>query len=134
MDFKGYLDLVLAIELRETPQAMKFWWNLIDDGKDTRSGKISEKHALFLIRSVLDTLILSGKVMPASIPFTENDVYDEFCDMLGLHDQMISWKSIEKSRIGSSILAMLTDANAFYLYDNREAILIQPTALSSAGS
>jgi Ca2+-binding EF-hand superfamily protein len=123
VDFKGYLDLLLAIEHRP----VEFWWKIIDvDG----NGIISEMHAKFLIRSVIDTLTNSGKVPP--FPYTVDDIYNEIRDMLGLFEEdLISRSAIRASKLGSSIVALLTDANAFYLYDNRESFIAQATHATS---
>jgi len=92
-----------------------------------QDGFLSEMHAKFLVRSIFETLAVSGKVVqPHPIPYNVDDVYNEICDMLGLSDRsQISLASIESSKLGQNVVAILTDANAFYLYDNRESLIAQ---------
>jgi hypothetical protein len=45
--------------------------------------------------------------------------------MLGVTDtRLITQDCLTQSKLASSVIAILTDAQAFYLYDNRESILL----------
>ena len=119
LDFKGYLDLVLALENRDSVPAIKYWWRLLEH--DTI---LCESRMKSFIKSVIDTLVCRSEGPPPS--YRVCDVYDELRDMLGmtLADEPVTLKILTKSKLASSVVAILTDAHAFYLYDNRESILL----------
>ena len=120
VDFKGYLDLVLALENRDSAPAIKFWWRLLQDEDELHLG---EKRMYSLIQSVIDTLVSRSDGIPPS--YRASDVYDEIRDMLGVTEtRLITKDCLTQSKLASSVIAILTDAQAFYLYDNRESILL----------
>jgi hypothetical protein len=122
MDFKGYLDLVLAIENRDSIPAIKYWWRLV---QDLETKNLTEAQMKLLIKSVIDTLVnrsFEGGPPPS---YRVSDIFDEIHDMLGIVDgRDVTFDILSKSKLASSVVAILTDAHAFYLYDNRESILL----------
>jgi len=119
LDFKGYLDLVLALENRDSVPALKFWWRLLHE-----DSQVAESRMKFFIKSVIETLLSRSDGITPS--YKVSDIHDELRDMLGLtdHRDPLTWEVLMKSKLGGSVVAILTDAQAFYLYDNRESILL----------
>jgi len=118
MDYKAFLDVVLAVEHRESPQSVAFFWRILDVD---RSGKLTPLTILQFYRSITVTLEDHGYAAPA-----EDDVIQEIYDMVGLAPRTpITLPDLMKSAQGPVVVAMLTDANSFWCYDNRENNLLQ---------
>ncbi len=116
MDYKAFLDLVLAFEHRDSPESFAYFWRLLDMDHTGELTIIAINH---FYRSVSEVLSQSGLDVPL-----EDDVIREIYDMVGLpQNETITLKILEKSGQGAVIAAMLLDANGFWQYDNRESLV-----------
>lgn len=116
MDYKAFLDLVLAFEHRDSPESFAYFWRLLDMD---HTGELTIIAITHFYRSVSQVLKQSGYDVPS-----EEDVIREIYDMVGIpQNQPITLKILEKSGQGAVIAAMLLDVNGFWQYDNRESLL-----------
>jgi serine/threonine-protein phosphatase 2A regulatory subunit B'' len=117
MDYKTFLDFVLAMENMNTPQSMAYMWRLIDFD---RSGKLDAFKINYFFRAVVK--VLEDKDLD---PVSVLDVKDEIFDMVRPKDpNYIVLDDLVGSKIGGTVLSMLVDTYAFYNYDHREQNLL----------
>ena len=118
LDYKGFLDLILTIENKDTEASKKYIWKLLDTN---RSGYIQLPELRYFVQSVVKTLAAGQPVL-----YKVDDLCSEFLDMFGIGDVgHLTWSDLVKNMQSGNVLLMLVDAHAFYLYDNRESLLIQ---------
>ncbi|CAM9597022.1 unnamed protein product [Ectocarpus sp. 6 AP-2014] len=115
MDYKTFLDLVLAMDNKQTRQAMQYFWRVLDvQGKGRLT--ISTIHLFF--RDIAHALEEGGFETP-----TTDDVKDEIFDMVKPADPtFISLADLLASGAGHTVVSMLVDTNGFWTYDNRESL------------
>ena len=120
LDYKGYLDLVLALESRDSPVSMKYFWKLLDSSK---RGKIAFKEARPFLESVLETLKEAIPGNQAMVyQYRPQSLFNEILDMLGLVDAIeFTLEDLIKAPSGGTVACMLIDAHAFFAYDTRES-------------
>jgi len=113
IDFKQFIDFVLAMENRKTPAAIYYIWRAID---------VYHKNAVdtFIInlfyRQVLKKLDNRQKG-----GYKIDDIKDEIWDMIKPKNQnYITLQDILGSSYGDSVLSLLFDAKSFYLHDQKE--------------
>jgi Ca2+-binding EF-hand superfamily protein len=116
MDYTGFLDLILAVEHRESFQGVGYFWRILDI---ERTGKLTPTTIIQFYRSIKVALEEHGYGAPS-----EDDVVQEVYDMIGLPlGTPITQQHLIRSSQGPVIVAMLTDAISFWCYDNRESIV-----------
>ncbi|CAN0210046.1 unnamed protein product [Ectocarpus sp. 12 AP-2014] len=115
MDYKTFLDLVLAMDNKQTRQAMQYLWRVLDvQGKGRLT--ISTIHLFF--RDIARALEEGGFETP-----TTDDVKDEIFDMVKPADPtFITLADLLASGAGHTVVSMLIDTNGFWTYDNRESL------------
>ncbi|CAK0872297.1 unnamed protein product [Prorocentrum cordatum] len=92
MDYKTFLDFVLAMDNKNTKQAAQYFWK-------------------------------TKRCDVASV----DDVKDEIFDMVKAKDTgTITRQELLNCRQGGTVLTMLIDAAAFWRYDHRESLLMEP--------
>jgi len=118
MDFKSFLDFVLAMENRGTLQALQYLWRVLDVNKKNSLGVFEIN---FFFKSIRQALIDTGHGAVET-----EDVIDEIFDMVRPQDpERITFQDLVNSNVGETVLWMLVDMEAFYQYDNREALIAQ---------
>ncbi|CAK9098498.1 unnamed protein product [Durusdinium trenchii] len=146
-DYKTFLDFVLAMENKGTPQAVRYFWKLLDIH---HTGCIDGFVINYFFRAIVKVL----RQIKGSEIASVDDVKDEIFDMVrtgiitlddllhcsqggtvlsglpsGLPVQLPSAKWRERVRVGVYAWifewSMLFDAAAFWLYDNRESLLME---------
>lgn len=117
MDYKTFLDFVLAMENKSTPQAIQYFWKLLDIH---HTGCIDGFVINYFFRAIVKFLQSKGPDI-ASV----DDVKDEIFDMVKSRTPgVITLEDLIRCRQGGTVLSMLFDATAFWLYDNRESLMI----------
>ena len=114
MDYKTFLDFVLAMENKKSMQSLQYFWRIFDVYK---RGAIDTFIINMFFRSVILKLESKDKM-----GFKVDDVKDEIWDMakpklpyaITLDDLIVCGQ-------GDTIISMLIDAKAFYEYDQRES-------------
>jgi Ca2+-binding EF-hand superfamily protein len=120
MDYKLFIEFVLAMEHIGTKQGIQYLWKLIDIN---HCGYIDSHVISYFFGDVARILQTKLAYHGASdeIPLPE-DVKDEIFDMVKPEDPgRITKEDLERCGQGGTILSMLIDAAAFWRYDNREA-------------
>lgn len=114
MDYKTFLDFVLAMENKKTPQAMQYFWRILDVyGK----GAIDTFIINMFFRPIVQKLESKDK-----LGFYVEDVKDEIFDMAKpAQPYAITLQDLINCGQGDIIISMLIDAKAFYDYDQRES-------------
>lgn len=116
MDFKTYLDVVLAFENIDTPQAHTFFWRLLDTGKH---GRLDAFGIHYFFRDVAARLEAEGFDTPSTA-----DVVDEIFDMVKpAHPRYLTLDDLQRSKVAHTVILMLVDVAGFLAYDNREHLM-----------
>jgi serine/threonine-protein phosphatase 2A regulatory subunit B'' len=118
IDYRGYLDLMLAVYYKKTEPSLHFFWKILDV---QRKGFITVWNVNFFMRDVLKQLQRNG-----INNIRLEDVRDEIFDMLKPEDPFhITFQDLKKSKSGDVVCSMLTDINGFWAYENRESLAAQ---------
>lgn len=119
MDYKTFLDFVLAMENKNTPEALQYFWKPIDI---PHQGFIDSFVITFFFRAIVN-MLHNNRFDVASV----EDVRDEIFDMVSPKQPgRITLQDLIKCRQGGVVLSMLIDAAAFWRYDNRESLMVEP--------
>ena len=116
MDYKTYLDFVLAMENKSDPQSLQYLFRVLD----TRSeGYLSVFSLNFFFRAIQEEMKLRGQD-----PVSFEDVKDEIFDMVTPQDPLkLTLADLIKSGQGETVINILTDLNGFWSYENREVLV-----------
>lgn len=113
MDYKNFLDFVLAMENKKSPQSLQYFWRILD---------VFHKNAIdtFVInmffRAVIDKL--SQRLQN---DYKVDDLKDELFDMAKPSlPHCIQLEDLIKCGVGDIIVKILIDSKGFYDYDQRE--------------
>lgn len=117
VDYRGYLDLVLALDNPDTYSGKKYLWNLLSSGSSMGCRDL---------RHFLSSTLLSLQDH-AGVNYKPSDLCCEFMDMIGVGNDAIEFSHIAGHKAGGNFLKMLIDANAFFQYENRETLLVTDT-------
>ena len=113
MDYKTYLDFVLALENRREPQALQYIFKLLD----IRNLGYLDVFALhYFFRSIQEQLRQHEQE-----PVSFDDIKDEIYDMVKPADPTkITIDDLIRSGQGETVTNILIDLNGFWNYENRE--------------
>ncbi|CAM6017318.1 unnamed protein product [Sphagnum balticum] len=116
MDFESFLDFVLALENRETPEGLTYTFKCLDLHN---RGFLTTVDVHTLFRDVHQKWIEGG-----NYDLCIEDVRDEIWDMVKPADPLrITLADLLGCRQGGTIASMLTDVRGFWAHDNRENLL-----------
>ena len=114
MDYKTFLDFVLAMENKKSPQALQYFWRVLDV---YHKGAIDTFVINMFFRSVITKLETRVQT-----DYKIDDLKDELWDMAKPAVPMgITLQDLISCGVGDIIVSMLIDAKAFYEYDQRES-------------
>lgn len=120
MDYKGFVNLVLACENNTSPEAIKFFWRVLDFD---HSGRLTADKIKLFYRDVFDALAATGYDAPNA-----NHVVLEVFDLVSCNDNRgPTFKDLVDSKQGHTVISMLLDINGFWRYDNRESLMAHPS-------
>ncbi len=118
IDFKQFIDFVLAMENRKDPASIQFIWRAID---------VYHRNAVdtFVInmfyRAVIKKLYNRDRG-----EYRIDDIKDEIWDMIGpKNSNYITLEDVLKSSYRDQVLSLLIDAKAFYQHDQKEQPFIE---------
>ena len=118
MDYKTFLDYVLAIENRSSQESLQYFWRVLDID---RTGRLSKEVISYFYRDIYDVLKSSNYDAPSV-----NNVIVEVFDILACNDSRgPTFQDMIKSGQGHTVVSMLLDVNGFWSYDNRENLIQQ---------
>jgi serine/threonine-protein phosphatase 2A regulatory subunit B'' len=113
IDFKQFIDFVLAMENRKSPASIQYIWRAID---------VYHKNAVdtfvlnMFYKQVVKKLLNRGKG-----EYKIDDIKDELWDMIKpKNENYITLQDILNSTYSDTVLSLLIDAKAFYLHDQKE--------------
>jgi Ca2+-binding EF-hand superfamily protein len=117
IDFKTYVDLVLAIEYKKEPQALYYFFRLLDlEGK----GFLDTFVLNYFFKALQKRMKDQGQ---EALEFT--DVCSEIFDMVKpVASYRITFADLVNSGQGETVVNILTDFSGFWAYENRDLSVI----------
>ncbi|XP_062505435.1 serine/threonine-protein phosphatase 2A regulatory subunit B'' subunit gamma-like [Corticium candelabrum] len=121
MDYKTYLDFILAMENKKEPQALQYFFRLLDvQGK----GYLNVYALNYFYRSMQEMMRVNAQEV---IRF--EDIKDEIFDMVKPQDPLhITLNDLITSGQGETVISILSDLNGFWTYENREVLMAETAA------
>jgi len=117
MDYKIYMDFVLAMENKDQPRSIAFFFRIFDI---RHKGYLDPFDLNYFFREIQDQWKHRGEEM-----VTFEDVKDEIYDMVkpqGVDKTHIHLDDLIDCGQGKTVISILTDINGFCAYENRERI------------
>ncbi|KAJ1426617.1 hypothetical protein B484DRAFT_330379 [Ochromonadaceae sp. CCMP2298] len=115
MDYKCFLNLVLAVDNMSHPAALRYFWKVLDFDQ---SGLLSPVKIKYFYNAIYESL------SPTYDCPTPEHVVIEVLDILGCNNpQGATLKQLVDSKQGHLVVSMLLDVNGFWRYDNRESLV-----------
>ncbi|KAJ3047577.1 Serine/threonine-protein phosphatase 2A regulatory subunit B'' subunit gamma [Rhizophlyctis rosea] len=113
MDYKAFLDFVLAMENIQTPEAIAYCFRLLD----IKGQKYLDEFTVgYFFKAVMEAMEATGVEM-----VDVADVTNEIFDMAHPADpDIISLQDLLDCGVGGTIVNILSDTRGFWNYDNRE--------------
>jgi Ca2+-binding EF-hand superfamily protein len=116
VDYKGYLDFVLAAEGRNTLPGMRYAFQALDRGHKTF---LSLQDVAWAFKGISEAMQRTGE---EAVPIKH--VVTELVDMVGPADpSAITMMDLLACKLGPTFLHCLTDVRGFWLYSNREMLM-----------
>jgi len=129
MDYESYLEFVLAMDYKDTKEALAYFFNLLDVRKNAY---LTIFNINYFFREVLAAMN-AGDAGNGAANVTVEDVKDEIFDMVKPKDpNHITLQDLIECQVGDTIVTMLIDMNGFWQYDNREALMAEQEAAAQA--
>lgn len=120
MDYKTYLDLVLALENRTEPQALAFLFRILDINGQ---GYLDAFTLNYFFRAIQEQMRAHD-----AEPVSFQDVKDELFDMVRPKDpDKITLTDLITCGQGDTFVSILIEFHGFWAYENREAVAAEPT-------
>lgn len=118
MDYKTYLDFVLALENKKEPQSLQYIFKILD----VQNVGFLHTFALnYFFRVIQEEMKKHGHEVVSL-----NDVKDEIFDMIKPPDPIrITLQDLINSSQGDTVVNMLVDVNGFLTYENREVLVVE---------
>jgi Ca2+-binding EF-hand superfamily protein len=118
MDYKAFLDFVLAMQNKDTPQGLAYFWRLLDIDQ---CGYLTAAHITYFFKSVIEQMVANGYD-----PVRSEDIVNEIFDMVRPKDpDRITLRDLVHCGVGDVVVSILTDMHSFWTYDNREMLIAQ---------
>jgi len=116
MDYKTYLDFVLAMDNKKEPQALQYFFKLLDVN---HRNYLNSFDLLFYFKGVQDLMQLHKQEIVAF-----EDVKDEIFDMVRPIDPLkLTLQDLIRSGYGHTVINILIDLDGFWTYENRETVV-----------
>eukprot|EP00040_Diaphanoeca_grandis_P043591 m.9760 g.9760 ORF g.9760 m.9760 type:complete len:461 (+) comp7905_c0_seq1:168-1550(+) len=114
VDYKIYLDFVLAKENKQSDQSIRFFARLLDADDN---GKITRRIITRFWAGIAEHQLMVQAEPPAAV-----DICNEIFDMIRPKDpDVITVKELVNSGYGHTVCSMLSDVDGFFTYENRES-------------
>lgn len=115
MDYKAYLDFVLAMENKKDPSSLQYFMRILDV---RQRGYLDGFAINYFFRAIQQLLQDQDQPM-----VTIEDIKDEIFDMVKPKDPAkITVQDLVDSGHGDTVVNILTDLNGFWTYENREIL------------
>lgn len=120
MDYKTYLDFVLALENRHEPQSLHYLFRILDINNQSYLDTFCLN---YFFRAIQEQMSVHGQE-----PVNFEDVKDEIFDMVKPQDPTkITLQDLLNCGQGDTMVSILIDLNGFWTYENREAMAADTT-------
>ncbi|KAJ3171658.1 Serine/threonine-protein phosphatase 2A regulatory subunit B'' subunit gamma [Geranomyces variabilis] len=114
MDYRGFLDFVLAMENIQTPESMAYFFRALDI---RGVGYLDGPTVMYFFKDVLDKMVAMGHE-----PIGIRDVKNEIFDMANPRtESRITLDDLVASGVGGTIIRVLSDVEGFWAYEARES-------------
>ncbi len=124
MDYKTYLDFVLALGNRKAPQSIQYFFRILDV---RQQGYLDAFTLNYFFRDILREMEKHHQE-----PVRYEDVKDEIFDMVRPVDPLrITLADLVSCGQGDTVVSILIDLNGFWTYENRE-VLVTDNAVEEA--
>ena len=121
IDFKQFIDFVLAMENKKEPASIQYIWRAIDV---YHNNKIDTFVINMFFKGVIKKLINRDKG-----EYRIDDIKDEIWDMIHpKNPHYITLQDVLNSKYSDTVLSLLIDAKAFYQHDQKEMPYIEEFA------
>lgn len=112
IDFKGFVDFYLAINNKQQPQSLYYFFKILDIN---RTGYIDKLILYTFFKDILKLLLANGQ---EEISF--HDIFNEIMDMVKPSNPSrgISYSDLVHCGQGDIVVTLLTDFNGFKDYEN----------------
>ncbi|XP_060583128.1 serine/threonine-protein phosphatase 2A regulatory subunit B'' subunit gamma-like isoform X1 [Ruditapes philippinarum] len=131
MDYKTYLDFVLALENRKEPEALRYLFRILDV---QQRGHLNVFSLNYFFRGVIKKYaaeipaIQEQMKLHGQEPVSFQDVKDEIFDMVKPADPLkITLEDLVNCGKGDTVVSILIDLNDFWTYENREYLVPETT-------
>lgn len=112
MDYKCFINFVLALENPTSEQSIKYFWKLLDLDY---SGRLTPRKIKYFYEAIRSSLAGSYDT-----PLAEHIVVEVF-DALGCNsEEGATLQDMIQSKQGQVVISLLLDVDGFWRYDNRE--------------
>lgn len=116
VDYKAFLDFLLAAEYRASAASMRYIFRLLDL---QHTGRLTLFELRYFLRDVAARMAAAGAVDVVDV----SNVCDEIMDMVApATPGVITLEDLKRCRVGHTVLHILTDVAGYYEYDQRESI------------
>ena len=124
MDYKTYLDFVIAMENKKEIQSLQYLFRILDVRHE---GHLSMFSLNFFFRAIQEEMRKHNQE-----PVSFEDVKDEIFDMVKPEDPLkITLDDLHRSGQGDTVVSILIDLNGFWSYENREVLVVDNTEENS---
>lgn len=116
MDYKTYLDFVLALENRKEPQAIQYLFRLLDV---QNKGYLNVFDLNYFFRAIQEQMRMHSQE-----PVSFDDIKNEIFDMVKPENPLrITLQDLIRCNSGHIVISILTDLHEFWTYENREVLV-----------
>jgi serine/threonine-protein phosphatase 2A regulatory subunit B'' len=123
MDYKTYLDFVLALENRQEPQSLHYLFRILDV---EHQGYLTAFTLNYFFKGIQEQILQHHQE-----PVNFEDVKDEIFDMIKPQDSAkITVKDLINCGQGETVMSILIEFHKFWAYENREAYVADAPAAS----
>ena len=118
IDFKQFIDFVLAMENKREPASIQYIWRALDV---YHKNKIDTFIINMFFKGVIKKLLNRNKG-----EYRIDDIKDELWDMIGpKNPHYITLEDVLNSKYSDTVISLLIDAKAFYQHDQKEMPYIE---------
>jgi serine/threonine-protein phosphatase 2A regulatory subunit B'' len=117
MDYKTFLDFVLAMEYKTTPASIAYFFKILDIN---HQGYLDTKTLNYWFRAVSEKMNAMGHETVDIADVVANEIFDMICPV---QPGKLTLADMISSRCGHTVIAILIDAQGFWKYDNRETLM-----------
>eukprot|EP00823_Brevimastigomonas_motovehiculus_P009181 TRINITY_DN8845_c0_g1_i1.p1 TRINITY_DN8845_c0_g1~~TRINITY_DN8845_c0_g1_i1.p1 ORF type:complete len:482 (+),score=107.63 TRINITY_DN8845_c0_g1_i1:19-1464(+) len=117
MDYKTFLDFALAMENKNSPEALHYFWKIFDL---QHVGYITVFTLNYFFRAIVQKMSETYGHDVEIADVVSNEIFDM---VKPTEAHKITLQDLIRARVGGTVVSILSDVNAFWKYDNREVLV-----------